>query len=42
MKVVSWNNSGMGNKIKVEALNDLIKLETLAIFLIMETKLEEG
>jgi exonuclease III len=39
MIVVSWNYRGLGSKVKVKALRDLIRAENPSIVLIQETKL---
>jgi exonuclease III len=41
MKLPSWNCRGFGNKSKVEALKDLVKIENTSVILLQETKLEE-
>jgi exonuclease III len=41
MKYVSWNCRGLGNKLKEEALKDIIRMTMPEILLIQETKLEE-
>jgi len=40
MKFVSWNCKGFGNKIKEEALKDIIKTSKVEILLIQETKMD--
>jgi exonuclease III len=42
MKYVSWNCRGLGNKLKEEALKDIIRMTMPEILLIQETKLEES
>ena len=42
MKVISWNCSGLGSKIKEEVMLDLISLHHLDICMIQETKMEEA
>ena len=41
MKVLSWNCRGLSNKIKEEAMKDLISLAQPDILLIQETKMEK-
>ena len=41
MQFVSWNCRGMGSKTKEEAIKDLVRMNSLEILLIQETKMEE-
>eukprot|EP00253_Pinus_taeda_P004106 PITA_04106 len=41
MKYVSWNCRGLGNKLKEDALKDIVRMYSPEILLIQETKLEE-
>ena len=41
MKVLSWNDRGLGSKIKEEAMSALSSLHQPDIFLIQETKMDE-
>ena len=40
MKLVSWNSRGLGNPSKVEVVKDILKIETLEILMLQETKIE--
>ena len=40
MQMVSWNCRGLGNPNKVDAVKDLLKLETVDILMLQETKIE--
>ena len=41
MQIVSWNCRGLGNPIKAEAVNDLMRMVPSDIFLLQESKIEE-
>eukprot|EP00253_Pinus_taeda_P028879 PITA_28879 len=40
MQLISWNCRALGNPIKVEAIKDLLKMETADILMLQETKIE--
>jgi len=40
MRIVSWNCKGLGNPSKAEAVKDLLKIESLEILFLQETKIE--
>jgi exonuclease III len=40
MHIVSWNCRGLGNPSKAEEVKDLLKIESLEILLLQETKIE--
>ena len=40
MQFVSWNCRGLGSKSKEEAVKDLVRMTSLEILLIQETKME--
>jgi exonuclease III len=42
MKLTSWNCRGLGNKLKEEALKDIIRTSKTEILLLQETKMEEN
>lgn len=41
MKYVSWNCRGLGNRLKEEALKDIVRIYSPEILLIQEIKLED-
>ena len=41
MNIVSWNCRGLGNSLKVEAINDLIRMASPDVLLLQETKIDE-
>ena len=41
MKLVSWNCKGLGHYLKVEAVNDLIRMASLDVLMLQETKIDE-
>jgi exonuclease III len=41
MKLSSWNCRGFNNKIKEEALKDIIRTSKIEILILQETKMEE-
>ena len=41
MKYFSWNYRGLGNRLKEEALKDIVRMYSPEILLIQETKLED-
>ena len=41
MNIVSWNCRGFGNSSKVEVVKDLLRMASLVILLLQETKIEE-
>eukprot|EP00253_Pinus_taeda_P032065 PITA_32065 len=42
MKYISWNCKGLGNKLKEEALKDIVRIHSPEILLIQETKMEDN
>ena len=42
MNIIPWNRRGLRNTSKVEAVEDLIRMVSLDIFLLQETKIEGG
>ena len=40
MKLVSWNCRGLGNPSKIEAVKDLLKIDSPEILMLQETKIE--
>ena len=41
MQYISWNCRGLGSNLKEEALKDIVRLYSLEIVLIQETKMED-
>ena len=41
MNFVSWNYKGLGNSSKVEYVNDLIRMDSLDVLMLQETKIDE-
>ena len=41
MNIISWNCKGLVNSSKVEVVNDLIRMDSLDILLLQETKIDE-
>ena len=41
MNFVSWNCRGLGNSLKVEVVNDLIRMDSPDVLLLKETKIDE-
>ena len=41
MNFVSWNYRGLGNSSKVEAVNDLIRMDSPDVLMLQETKIDE-
>lgn len=41
MKVVSWNCRGLGSKLKMDSVRDLIQTEQPGILLIQKSKIED-
>jgi exonuclease III len=40
MKIISWNCRGLGNSTNIEAVKDLMKVESADILMLQETKIE--
>ena len=41
MNIISWNCRGLKNSLKVEAVKELLRMASLVILLLQETKIEE-
>ena len=41
MNIISWSNKGLEDSSKVEDVKDLLRMDSLVILLLQETKIEE-